>query len=158
MKTNRRQFLFSTAALAAMPATMGTFLPGPAFAQTPRTRDLSSSTAQIDAYMGAPVELAKAKNGAITNKRLLDGIDSVAWPEPSIEQPAEGVWVFGGYGLAPMAVIDTDEGLICFDTGDTKHDGELMFEALRTVSDKPVKAIIYGHSHTCLGGADQSRG
>jgi alkyl sulfatase BDS1-like metallo-beta-lactamase superfamily hydrolase len=152
MKTNRRQFLFSTAAVAAMPATMGTFLPGPAFAQAARTRDLSSSTAQIDAYMGAPVELAKAKNGAITNKRLLDGIDSVGWFKPTIEQPAEGVWVFGGYGLAPMTAIDTDEGLICFDTGDTKHDGELMFESLRTVSDKPVKAIIYGHSHTCGAG------
>lgn len=50
-----------------------------------------------------------------------------------------------------MSIIDTDEGLIAFDTGDTKHDGELMFEALRTVSDKPVKAIIYGHSHTCFG-------
>ena len=151
IKPNRRDVLFSGAALATLPATAGTFLAGPAFAQAARTRDLSNSTAQIDAYMGAPVELTKAKNGAITNKRLIDGIDIVAWPEPTIEQPAEGVWVFGGYGLAPMAVIDTPEGLIAFDTGDTKHDGELMFEALRTVSDKPVKAIIYGHSHTCLG-------
>lgn len=148
---NRREVLFSGAALAAVPTTAGTFLAGPAFAQAARTRDLSSSTAQIDAYMGAPVELTKAKNGAITNRRLIDGIDIVAWPEPTIETPAEGVWVFGGYGLAPMAVIDTPDGLICFDTGDTKHDGGLMFEALRTVSDKPVKAIIYGHSHTCLG-------
>jgi len=101
--------------------------------------------------MGAPVEMATAPNGAITRKKLLDGIGEVAWAEPTIEQPAEGIWTFGGYGLAPMSVIDTDEGLIAFDTGDTKHDGELMFEALRTVSDKPVKAIIYGHSHTCFG-------
>ena len=150
-KLNRREMLLSSAALAAVPATAGAFITVPALAQRASTRDLSASTAQIDAYMGAPVELAKAKNGAIANKRLLDGIDKVAWPEPTIEQPAEGIWVFGGYGLAPMAVIDTDEGLICFDTGDTKHDGELMFEALRTVSDKPVKAIIYGHSHTCYG-------
>jgi alkyl sulfatase BDS1-like metallo-beta-lactamase superfamily hydrolase len=48
-------------------------------------------------------------------------------------------------------VIDTDEGLIAFDTGDSKHDGELLLAAIRTVSDKPVKAIIYGHSHTVLG-------
>ena len=97
--------------------------------------------------MGAPVERATAPNGAITNKRLLDGIDKVAWREPTIEQPADGIWVFGGYGLAPVAIIDTDEGLIAFDTGDTKHDGELVFKALRTVSEKPVKAIIWPLAH-----------
>jgi alkyl sulfatase BDS1-like metallo-beta-lactamase superfamily hydrolase len=102
-------------------------------------------------YMGGPVELGTAPNGAITNKRILDGIEKVAWLEPTIEKPAEGIWVFGGYGLAPISIIDTDEGLIAFDTGDTKHDGELLLEAIRTVTDKPVKAIIYGHSHTCFG-------
>jgi glyoxylase-like metal-dependent hydrolase (beta-lactamase superfamily II) len=75
----------------------------------------------------------------------------VAWLEPTIEQPADGTWVFGGYGLAPISIIDTDESLIAFDTGDTKHDGELLLEAVRTVSDKPIKAIIFGHSHTVFG-------
>jgi alkyl sulfatase BDS1-like metallo-beta-lactamase superfamily hydrolase len=102
-------------------------------------------------YMGGPVELVKAPNGAITNKRILDGINKVAWTEPTIEEPVEGIWVFGGYGLAPIAIIDTDEGLIAFDTGDTKHDGEILLEAIRTVSDKPIRAIIYGHSHTAFG-------
>jgi len=102
-------------------------------------------------YMGGPVELLEAPNGAIANKRLLDGIEKVAWVEPTIEQPAEGIWVFGGYGLAPISIIDTDDGLIAFDTGDTKHDGEILLEAIRTVSDKPVRAIIYGHSHTAFG-------
>jgi len=101
--------------------------------------------------MGGPVELATAPNGAIANKRILDGIEEVGWLKPTIEQPVEGIWVFGGYGLAPIAIVDTDEGLIAFDTGDTKHDGELLLAAIRTVSDKPVKAIIYGHSHTVHG-------
>ena len=101
--------------------------------------------------MGGPVELVKAPNGAIANKRILDGIEKVFWLQPTIEQPAEGVWVFGGYGLAPISIIDTDQGLIAFDTGDTKHDGELLLEAIRTISDKPIKAIIYGHSHTAFG-------
>lgn len=111
----------------------------------------SESTVYKSPYMGGPVELGTAPNGAIANKRILDGIDRVAWLEPTIEQPVEGIWVFGGYGLAPISVIDTDEGLIAFDTGDTKHDGEILLEAIRTVSDKPVKAIIYGHSHTVFG-------
>ena len=110
-----------------------------------------AKSTEIDPYMGAPVTLVEAPNGAIANKKILDGIDKVAWLKPTIQQPVDGIWVFGGYGLAPIAVIDTDEGLIAFDTGDSKHDGELLLEAIRTVSQKPVKAIIYGHSHTVLG-------
>lgn len=149
----RRDLLKSSAAVASVSAVGGAFSSAPASARSVAAamRDVSTSTAQIDAYMGAPVEMATAPNGAITRKRLLDGIGDVGWTEPTIEQPAEGVWVFGGYGLAPMSVIDTPDGLITFDTGDTKHDGELMFDGLRTVSDKPVRAIIYGHSHTCFG-------
>ena len=117
--------------------------------------DLPSET---NPYMGAPVTLGKAPNGAITNKKLLDRIEEVAWTKPTIEQPAEGIWTLGGYGLAPISIIDTDEGLIAFDTGDTKHDGEILLEAIRTVSDKPIKAIIYGHSHTALGAAVLAEG
>jgi hypothetical protein len=102
-------------------------------------------------YMGGPVELVEAPNGAIANKHLLDGIDKVTWTRPTIEQPVEGIWVFGGYALAPISIIDTDEGLIAFDTGDTKHDGEILLEAIRTVSEKPIKSITYGHSHTVFG-------
>jgi len=150
-KPSRRELLVSGAAIASIPAVGALPSSDPAFAQMASAAGQASSTSQISAYMGAPVEMGTAPNGAITRKKLLDGIGEVAWAEPTIEQPAEGIWTFGGYGLAPMSIIDTDEGLIAFDTGDTKHDGELMFEALRTVSDKPVKAIIYGHSHTCFG-------
>jgi len=111
----------------------------------------TASADETNPYMGAPVTLEKAPNGAIANKKLLDRIEKVAWLKPTIEKPVDGIWVFGGYGLAPIAVIDTDEGLIAFDTGDSKHDGEILLEAIRTVSQKPVKAIIYGHSHTVLG-------
>lgn len=113
-------------------------------------------TSQVQAvetnpYMGAPVELVKAPNGAITNKKLLDRINDATWTEPTIENPVKGIWVFGGYGLAPISIIETEDGLIAFDTGDTKHDGELLLEAIRTITPKPVKAIIYGHSHTAFG-------
>ncbi len=111
----------------------------------------TASAEEPGLYMGAPVTLVEAPNGAIANKRILDGGEKIGWYKPTIEQPVEGVWVLGGYGLAPMSIIDTDEGLIVFDTGDTKHDGELFLEAIRTFSDKPVKAIIYGHSHTVFG-------
>ena len=57
-------------------------------------------------YMGGPVELVKAPNGAITNKKLLDRVGDFSWLKPTIENPAKGIWVFGGYGLAPMSIIE----------------------------------------------------
>lgn len=102
-------------------------------------------------YMGAQVQMGKAPNGAITQQKLLDGLGKVGWFEPTIEEPAKGVWVFGGYGFAPIAVINGKTGLIVVDTGDSRKDGEHLLKAVRTVSKKPVKAIIYGHSHTAFG-------
>ena len=65
---------------------------------------VSSVNAQAtDPYMGASVTLGKAPNGAIANQKLLDGIEKVGWLKPTIEEPVEGIWVFGGYGLAPVA-------------------------------------------------------
>jgi len=72
----------------------------------------TASAEETNLYMGAPVTLVEAPNGAIVNKKLLDGISKVAWLEPTIQEPAEGVWVLGGYGLAPIAVIDTPEGTV----------------------------------------------
>lgn len=40
-------------------------------------------------YMGGPVELATAPNGAIANKRILDGADKAGWLKPTIEKPAQ---------------------------------------------------------------------
>ncbi len=117
-----------------------------------------AQTAEAGPYMGAPVELGTAANGAIANRKLLDRVDDVASFDPVIEQPAEGIWTFTGFGLAPISIIDTDQGLIAFDTGDSRHDGELLLEAIRSVSNKPVRAIIYGHSHTALGASVLTEG
>lgn len=59
--------------------------------------------------------------------------------------------MFGGYAIAPIAVIEAEDGLIVIDTGDTKPDAEVLLKAIRTKTSKPVKVIIYGHSHTVMG-------
>ncbi len=137
MLTSALSLIFSLSSAATMPETV------------------SAATNQ---YMGAPATLVEAPNGAIANKKILDGIGKVGWVEPTIEQPIPGVYVLGGYALAPITVIETDEGFIAFDAGDSKHDGELLLEAIRTFSDKPIKAIIYGHSHTVFGASVLTEG
>jgi alkyl sulfatase BDS1-like metallo-beta-lactamase superfamily hydrolase len=103
-------------------------------------------------YMGGPAELVTAPNGAIVNKEVLEESPKTYWTEgPEIENPVEGVYVLGGYLISACIVVEADEGLIVFDTGDTKKDGEKLLKAIRTFSDKPIKAIVYGHTHYCFG-------
>jgi len=103
-------------------------------------------------YMGGPAELVTAPNGAIVNKDVLDTLPKTSWTNgPEIENPVEGVHVLGGYLISACIVVEADDGLIVFDTGDTKKDGEKLLQAIRTFSDKPVKVIVYGHSHYCFG-------
>lgn len=103
-------------------------------------------------YMGGEVELVTAPNGAVTNKLVLETTPKIIYMEPTTEKVAEGVWVIGGYSLANTTVIEAEEGLIVFDTGDTKEEAEHIREAIRKISDKPIKVIIYSHSHYALGG------
>ena len=56
----------------------------------------AAPSSESNLYMGAPVTLVEAPNGAIANKKILDNVDKVGWLKPTIEQPVEGVWVLGG--------------------------------------------------------------
>jgi len=167
-KLSRRKFLAAAAVSAGGVSTLSLPLiarAAPATAENTEGTGVVEEIACEEAltfgknrYMGAPVTMAKAPNGAITNKELLSRIGDFNWLKPTIENPAKGIYVLGGYSLAPMAFIETEDGLIAFDTGDTKHDGELNLKAIRTVTKKPFKAIIYGHSHTCFGAAVLAEG
>lgn len=103
-------------------------------------------------YMGGEVELVTAPNGAIANAEVLINTPKIVYTEPTIDKVAEGIWCIGGYSLANCTVIETEDGLIIYDTGDTKEEAEHIREAIKTISDKPVKAIIYSHSHYAMGG------
>jgi alkyl sulfatase BDS1-like metallo-beta-lactamase superfamily hydrolase len=110
-------------------------------------------------YMGGPAELVTAPSGAIINKEVLEQLPKSAWTSgPEIEKPVEGVYVLGGYLISACIVVEAEDGLIVFDTGDTKEDGEKLLEAIRTFSDKPVKVIVYGHTHYPFGAGVMAEG
>lgn len=113
----------------------------------------STSYAQeVSPYMGGDVKLTKAPNGAIVREEVLNTAAQIVYAEPTTEKLAEGVWCIGGYSLANTTVIEAEDGLIVYDTGDTKEEGEHIREAIKKISDKPIKVIIYSHSHYALGG------
>jgi alkyl sulfatase BDS1-like metallo-beta-lactamase superfamily hydrolase len=110
-------------------------------------------------YMGGQAELVTAPNGAIVNKEVLEQLAKTAWTNgPEIENPVEGVYVLGGYLISACIVVEAEEGLIVFDTGDTKKDGEKLLKAIRTFSKKPIKAIVYGHTHYPFGAGVMAEG
>ena len=102
-------------------------------------------------YMGGDVKLTEAPNGAIIREEVLTTADRILYLEPTIEKLTEGVWVIGGYSLANTTVIEGEDGLIVYDAGDTKEEALHIREAIEKISDKPVKVIIYSHSHYAMG-------
>jgi len=106
---------------------------------------------EVSPYMGGEVELITAPNGAIVNSNVLNTMPKITYLEPTTEKLTDGVWCIGGYSLANSTVIEGDDGLIVYDAGDTKEEAEHIREAIEKISDKPVKVIIYSHSHYSLG-------
>ncbi len=102
-------------------------------------------------YMGAPVELTTLPNGAITNADSQRRLASTMYMTPTVDQVAPGVTVFGGDGFLNLTLIEGDEGLIVYDTGEVAEDGERFLRQIRQVSDKPIVAILYSHSHYVHG-------
>jgi len=106
---------------------------------------------EISPYMGGDVKLTKAPNGAVVREDVLAIGPQIAYTEPTIDKVADGVWCIGGYSLANATVIEGDDGLIVYDTGDTREEAEHIRKAIKTISDKPIKVIIYSHSHYAMG-------
>ena len=111
-----------------------------------------ADAAEKSRYMGGEVTLTKAPNGAIVNAEVLKVSSKIVYLKPTTEKVADGVWCIGGYSIANTTVIEGDDGLIVYDTSDNKEEAEHIREAIEKISDKPVKVIIYSHSHYALGG------
>ena len=104
-------------------------------------------------YMGGEAILATAPNGAVINAQVLESMPKVTYLEKTVEKVTDGVWVIGGYSIANCTVISAPEGLIVYDTGDFAEEGKHLREVIESqISKKPIKAIIYSHSHYALGG------
>jgi len=112
---------------------------------------VAETAAEKSPYMGGEVNLIKAPNGAVVREEVLTTSAKIVYTEPTTEKLADGVWCIGGYSLANTTVIEAEDGLIVYDTGDTKEEAEHIRAAIKKISDKPVKAIIYSHSHYALG-------
>ena len=69
-------------------------------------------------------------------------------------QVTDGVFTAVGFGASNCTMIEGTNGLIIVDTMMCTEAAEQVMKAFRKISQKPVRAIIYTHSHTDhIGGA-----
>jgi alkyl sulfatase BDS1-like metallo-beta-lactamase superfamily hydrolase len=89
---------------------------------------------------------------------------NLAWTEPAstidpqliehsgkmaqrIYRTAGNVYCAVGWGLANMTMIEGDDGVLIVDTLESVDNAREVMKAFRSITDKPVKAVIYTHNH-----------
>lgn len=64
-----------------------------------------------------------------------------------VEKVGNNIFAAIGYGIANSIMIEGDDGVIIVDTMTTMEEAAEVLAEFRKITPKPVKAIIYTHSH-----------
>lgn len=67
--------------------------------------------------------------------------------EKRVYELAEGTYLAVGYAASNVGMIVGDDGVIIIDTTESTKAAENILADFRKLTDKPVKTIIYTHSH-----------
>jgi len=109
-----------------------------------------SKSQSLAPVMGAPVQIGAAANGAAVNQAALDAQAKTFPPRQETVQVADNIWVMQNPSVAAAFIVGTD-GVIVWETGDNLEAGRYYKAEIRRVTDKPIKAVLYSHSHEVLG-------
>lgn len=126
---------------------------GAAAAEDPKIQTFPSP------YMAAKdVPLKTIAKGATVNAETEaywslpnDSSQRTSYDANFVNKIADGVWSLGSPSLVNMNVVQGPDGLIVMDTGDNAEDAENFYKLLRSVSDAPIRAIVYSHEHYVMG-------
>lgn len=134
-------------------ALMGSVAFG-AFANQPVLQHLE----EVSPYYGGERATKVAPNGALISDGMYQSIIDPAEKQGTYVpgdvthvNVAAGVHTFNMGGIVNVQVVETDNGIIIYDTGDHLPEGEHFYKEIRKVTDKPIKAIMYSHEHYAGG-------
>lgn len=94
--------------------------------------------------------VATAAGGQKAHRSL---IDHSARLERRFWTVADGVWCFVGNGLSNQTFVEGPHGVIAIDTGECVEEMAAAIAELRTVTERPIVAVIYSHFHYANGTA-----
>lgn len=99
-------------------------------------------------YYGMKLERTTGPAGQSTTSVVTNYISQV----PDVfEQVRDRVWVSHAYALCNAVMIEGETGMILIETSGHCEGAAKDLELFRTVTDKPVSAIIYSHDHYVFG-------
>jgi len=110
-------------------------------------------------YMNAAkTPLVEIANGAKVGKDTADywnlptdSSQRTSYDKDIVVEVADGVWTIGTDSIVNVQVVEGPDGLIVYDTGDNNEEGLHFYQLLRTVTQAPIRAIIYSHEHYLSG-------
>ena len=74
---------------------------------------------------------------------------------PELIHVAESVYTSVGHTVSTVSMIIGTDGLVIIDTGLDPDKGQLILSEFRKITDKPIKGIVFTHSHgDHIGGAN----
>lgn len=105
----------------------------------------------VAAGCGHSKQQAPATSTAPTPQALLEQSKEF---KRGVEKVTDGVYMAIGFGIANSIMLEGTDGIIVVDTTETAESAREVLAEFRKITDKPVKAIVYTHSHPDhIGGA-----
>ncbi|PKH06007.1 alkyl sulfatase dimerization domain-containing protein [Moritella sp. Urea-trap-13] len=114
-------------------------------------KNASNFTYPQGVYNGEVVNHATYESGGIVNAKLIEKLALTQPEAPYVTKVDDGIWAIVGYHWGYKAVIEGENGLIIYDTGDDIEEAEEIITLIKTFSDKPIKTVIYSHAHYAFG-------
>jgi alkyl sulfatase BDS1-like metallo-beta-lactamase superfamily hydrolase len=95
-------------------------------------------------YAGRSVKKAHAPIPVGANKSLEEHSKIF---QKGVEKVSDNLYVAIGYGISNSIMIEGQDGVIIVDTMTTMEEAAEVLAEFRKITSKPIKAIIYTHSH-----------
>ncbi|WP_454710725.1 alkyl sulfatase dimerization domain-containing protein [Cupriavidus nantongensis] len=117
-------------------------------ATSKRNQRLNRMTKFRSIYMGAPADIARGVRGEVANAALISHSRQFA---RALHRVTDRVHCHVGSCLGNSTMVLGRTGNIVIDTGDCVEQSAMQQQDFRAVSDRPVSALIYTHSHYAMG-------